>query len=362
MIPSEDLARARLSEILARGSVNLGARADTERLMLMLTRSCELRCGYCFVQKSESAPVMPLEVARRAIDLLMRSQRSRLELQIFGGEPTRSWDLLERVLDYAFAHPRLSRRRLELILTTNGIGLDAERVRALERWPAMILLSLDGDKSAHRRFRNAHLMSDDEAYRAVERAVDLLKDSSRQWFMNAVIPPAAADELVARYQWAIARGIPRLQLNYAVGMLWSEAQSESYLSGLEQVLRRHHEDSHGIVLFNWRSDCEPVMLSDDLIVDVDGSVMHDGAIFLERAFSRLKDSYARGHVTELEAFDPLRWDLETIHRVMTTTYPEGSVERGIIEHNILLGARVDLMIQALARELGRAPSKGGSRA
>lgn len=358
MRPSEEQVEARLREILARGSVNLGARADTERLMLMLTRSCELRCGYCFVDKSETAPVMPAEVAKRAIDLLMRSRRSRLELQLFGGEPTRSWELLQTVLDYAFTHPGLGRRKLELILTTNGIGLDAARVRALERWPAVILLSLDGDQSTHRRFRNAHLMGDDEAYRAVNRAVDLLKDSSRQWFMNAVLPPAAAEDVVARYEWAVARGIPRLQLNYAVGMLWSEEQSESYLHGLSEVLRRHHRNPHGVVLFNWRSDCEPVMLSDDLIVDVDGSVMHDGAIFLERAFSRLKDSYARGHVDTLEAFDALRWDLATIHRVMTTTYPEGSVERGIIEHNIRFGARVDLMIQELSRELGRLPSKG----
>lgn len=358
MIPTRAEAHERLQEILERGTVNLGARADTERLMLMLTRSCELRCGYCFVEKSETAPTMPVATAKRAVDLLMSSQRSRLELQLFGGEPTRSWDLLETLLDYAFGHPGLGTRRLELILTTNGLGLDAARVRALERWPVVVLFSLDGDASAHRRFRNAHLLTDDEAYRAIDRGIDLLQPSKLNWFMNAVLPPAAADDLVARFEWAVERGISRLQLNYAVGMQWSEAQSTAYLTGLRELLTSHHRDARGVVLFNWRSDCEPVMLSDDLIVDVDGSVLHDGAIFLERAFARLKDTYQRGHVDELEAFDPLRWDLRTIYDTMVSTYPEGSVEREIILHNINFGARVDLMIQALSRELGRKPSRG----
>lgn len=357
-LPTLEAARTRLDEILARGTVNLGARADTERLMLMLTRSCELRCGYCFVEKSESAPVMPLATATRAVDLLMSSRRSKLELQLFGGEPTRSWDVLEAVLSHAFRHPELRGRRLELILTTNGIGLDEARVRVLERWPVMVLFSLDGDRAAHRRFRNAHLVSDDAAYRAVETSLALLKGSRVSWFMNAVLPPSAGDEVVSRFEWAEKQGVPRLQINYAVGMAWSEAQSRSYLEGLEALLRSHHADSRGVQLFNWKSDCEPVILSDDLIVDVDGSVLHDGAIFLERAFPKLKATYRRGHLDGLTAFDPLRWDLRTLHDTLLSTYPEGSDERAILLDNILLGARVDLLIQGLSRELGRSPSRG----
>jgi hypothetical protein len=301
---------------------------------------------------------MSLATAKRALDLVMSSQRPTLEIQLFGGEPTRQWDVLEGTLDHAFGHPRLGGRRLEVILTTNGIQLDEARVKRLERWPVMVLFSLDGDSVAHKRFRNAHLLSDAEAYAAIDRAIDLLRASPVAWFMNAVIPPAASGDLVARYEWARARGIPRLQLNYAVGMAWTATQSTRFLEGLERVLRMHHADPGELQLFNWRSDCEPVMLSDDLIVDVDGSVVHDGAIFLERAFGKLKETYRRGHVDTLEAFDPLRWDLRTLHRVMTETYPEGSDERAIIVHNVRFGAAVDLLIQSVARELGRSLSRG----
>jgi len=357
-IPTAEQAEHRLQQILRRGDVNLGAAAGCERLMLMLTRSCELRCGYCYVQKDEHAPSMPLSIARRAIDLLMSSERPRLELQIFGGEPTRRWDVLEGALEHAFGHPRLGTRTLDLILTTNGIGLDEARLRLLERWPVTVLFSLDGDSVAHRRWRNAHLLDDGAAYAAVERALQLLRASKVNWFMNAVLPPAAAGDVVPRFEWAKEHGIRAMQINYAVGMQWSEAQSERFLSGLRDLLHLHHRDPGGVHLYNWRSDCEPVMLSDDLIVDVDGSVMHDGAIFLERSFAKLKETYARGHVDALTRFDPLRWSLRKLYNVMSTTYPEGSPERAILLHNIRFGAAVDLLIQSVARELGRSLSSG----
>ncbi len=137
-----------------------------------------------------------------------------------------------------------------------------------------------------------------------------------------------------------------------VGMRWSQVQMDAYIHGLLEVLRSHHRDPRDMVLFNWRSDCEPVMLSDDLIVDVDGSVMHDGAIFLERRFGKLKETYQRGHLDSLTAFDPLRWPLSEIYKVMVGAYPEGSEERAIVEDNCRFGAAVDLAIQALGRELG----------
>ena len=97
MIPTPEQASRRLEQILRRGSVNLGQGPGTERLMLMLTRSCELRCGYCLVDKQEDAQELSAADARRGIDLLMQSDRPRLELQFFGGEPSRAWSVLEDV-------------------------------------------------------------------------------------------------------------------------------------------------------------------------------------------------------------------------------------------------------------------------
>jgi hypothetical protein len=136
-------------------------------------------------------------------------------------------------------------------------------------------------------------------------------------------------------------------------MRWSQSQREAFIGGVLDVLRDDHENPGRMQVYNWASKCEPVMLSDDLIVDVDGTVLHDGAVFLERAFGELKRTYRRGHLDDLVAFDPLRWDLATLHKVMVDTYPPGSHERAVIVDNCRLGAALDLAIDRLARELGR---------
>lgn len=371
-LPTPAEARENLRRILARGSVNLGAVSGIERLLLMVTRSCHLRCGYCFVDKTETGPSMPRETARRAIDLLMRSERPKLEIQLFGGEPTARWDLVTDAMTYAGDHPARDGRDLHFVLTTNGVGLDGERVAWLADQPVTLLFSLDGDEAAHRRYRPVHRgpdatwpEDDAQTWARIDRAVDLLLSHPGRpinWFANIVLPPAAADEVEARYRWARARGVPAVQLNYAVGMLWDARATSTFLAGLARVLLYDHQHPGGPRLFNWASDCEPVMLSDDLIVDVDGTLLHDGAIFLERRFPALREAYSRGHIDTATAFDPLRWDLATIFERMVESAPKGSPERKIILHNAWLGAAVDLLIQRLARALGRSLSRGATDA
>ena len=353
MIPTPEQAAKRLNQILRRGSVNLGEGPGTERLMLMLTRSCELRCGYCLVDKMEGEQELSREDARRAIDLLMQSTRPRLELQFFGGEPTRCWPVLEDAVRYVSEHPERRGRKLEICLTTNGVGVTEAQLDVLSQHPVMLMFSLDGSAAAHRRFRQAHLCSDEEAYAGIRRTIDMLRDHTVPWFMNAVLPPAAAGACMERYAWALENGVGRLQLNYAVGMRWSQEQMDAYIDSLLRVLRHHHAHADEMVLFNWKSDCEPVMLSDDLIVDVDRRIYHDGAIFLERRFPRLKETYRRGHLDDTAQFDPLRWSLSELYTTMVNSYPEGSEERQIIEDNCRFGAAIDLAILALRRELGR---------
>ncbi len=351
--PTPEAVEARLAEILARGSVNLGGTANIERLMLMLTRSCELRCGYCFVNKREDGLEMSVETAVKGVDLIMASERDKLEVQFFGGEPSRRWDVLTEVMRYAFNHPGRRDRRIEFVLTTNGAGLNEERVRWLEDYPVVVLFSIDGDREAHRRFRQSHLLGDDAAYDLIDRTVDLLRESSLNWFMNATMAPNGADQVFERYLWARERGMQRLQLNYSVGHYWNPEQEKRYLAGIQRALFHHAAHPEGLLLFNWRSDCEPVILSDDLIVDTDGSVLHDGAVFLERSLPKLKETYDRGHLDELTEFDPLRWTLTELNDVMTHTYEPGSREHRAIAQNIRMGTAVDLVIRNVQARLGK---------
>jgi len=357
MIPDTQTVDEHLLYILGRGSVNLGSSANTERLMLMMTRSCHLRCSYCFVQKKESDTTLSEALAKKAIDWLMSSQRSHLEVQFFGGEPTAEWNRLCAAIEYATHHPQRGNRQLELILTTNGMGLTQAHTRYLSEAKVRVLFSLDGPEYSHQRFRAPYQGEDaswslnhEEAWQGIESAIDLLNSHEVQWFMNAVVPPADASGVLERYLWAIQNNIPALQLNYAVGMAWPVAKMNKYLSGMVEAMRHHRKHQPDLVLYNWQSECEPVMLSDDIIVDVDGTVLHDGAIFLERAFPELQKTYFRGHLEDLNDFDATRWSLARLCDVMLQTYPQGSSQRQVILQNIRMGAAVDWVIQRLREE------------
>ena len=68
-------------------------------------------------------------------------------------EPTTQWDTLHPILSYARTHPNRQGRRIEFIITTNGIGLTKERAKQLSAPDVLVLFSLDGDAETHRRFR-----------------------------------------------------------------------------------------------------------------------------------------------------------------------------------------------------------------
>ena len=109
-----------------------------------------------------------------------------------------------------------------------------------------------------------------------------------------------------RYAWALENGVGRLRLQLRRGHALEPEQMDAYVGSLLRVLRHHQRTLTRWVLFNWKSDCEPVMLSDDLIVDVDRRIYYDSAIFLERRFPRLKETYRRGHLDDTATqFDPL---------------------------------------------------------
>ncbi len=369
LVPDAVQIDRRLSQILARDSANVGALASTDRLTVMLTRSCELRCSYCFVGVSEDGHGRDAEAGgagiptgdlgharlRLSIDLLMRSARPRLALQLFGGEPTRRWDLLEEAITYSVDHPGRRARSLELLVTTNGIGLDPDdagldaRLAVLRRPEIVVELSIDGDARGS-RFRRGHLLTTDAAASRLERLVPRLRESGVRWFANVTLPPAAASEVLERYRWARAIGAPALQLNYATGMSYSDAQFASYLEGLQRVLSEHHQDPRGLELLNWNNGADPVPLCADVMIDVDGTILQMGGIFHEKRFPALRAAYHRGALESTTAFEGLRIPLGALFRMTRRALsPE---DWAVFESNTRLGAAVDLVVHVTRRRLG----------
>ncbi len=349
VLPTPAQAERRLAQILAADSAQTGGHAD--RLMLMLTRSCELRCAYCLVGLSEQGagqdfageyhagrPVgdMPPAPLEAALDHLVRSPKPKLGLQIFGGEPTRRWDLLQLAVSRARA-----RRDVEVQLTTNGLNLDGPRLRWLADHDVTVQLSVDG-LGRDNRFRSTR--------HALDAAITTLRDGPARWFLNVTVPPAASAELPDRYARARDAGVPAVQLNYATGMRYTAAQLDAYLGGLDACLRANAAHG-GVQLYNWQNAADPAPLCGDVICDTDGALLQVGGIFHEARFPSLYAAYRRGTVADGAPFAATR---STLAELSSRTETALSTEDwAIFRQGMLLGAAQDLVCRLARKELGR---------
>lgn len=127
-------------------------------LCLHVAHSCNLNCSYCFAGQGEyqgDRGLMPLAVARQAMDFLVISSGSRrnLEVDFFGGEPLLNWEVVKETVRYARELEKRHDKNFRFTLTTNGLLLDPEVTEFCNREIHNVVLSLDGRKDIHDRLR-----------------------------------------------------------------------------------------------------------------------------------------------------------------------------------------------------------------
>lgn len=126
--------------------------ASMEKLVIIPTRSCNMRCVYCdFGAPSTLATVLDPRLACRLIDAAVASMHpssSTLRIHFFGGEPMVARSCTETVVHYA----RMVCSRMGLTpwfeITTNGL-FDPSAVPFIGDYMDSAVVSLDGDRSEH---------------------------------------------------------------------------------------------------------------------------------------------------------------------------------------------------------------------
>lgn len=191
---------------------------------LVLTRDCNLGCGYCYAGDKVKAR-MPDDVAERALDLALDAAHARgepLEIQLFGGEPLLEWNAVVRVATRARERAAERGIRIALQLTTNGTLLDADRVRALAALGVHVALSLDGTERAQNASRPTR--GGGPSYAAASAALDHLLASGRPFDVITVVSPETVGDLAPGVRALLDRGVDRLTLNPSWSSPWTDAE------------------------------------------------------------------------------------------------------------------------------------------
>lgn len=127
-------------------------------LCLHIAHSCNLNCSYCFASQGKyhgERALMSFEVGKRALDFLVENSGSRrnLEVDFFGGEPLMNFDVVKKLVEYARRIEKEKGKNFRFTLTTNGVLIDDDVIEFSNREMSNVVLSLDGRKEVHDRFR-----------------------------------------------------------------------------------------------------------------------------------------------------------------------------------------------------------------
>ena len=127
-------------------------------LCLHVAHTCNLNCSYCFASQGKyhgDRAVMSLEVGKRALDFLVEhsGNRRNLEVDFFGGEPLMNFQVVKDLVAYARSIEKEHNKNFRFTLTTNGIQIDDDVIEFANKECSNVVLSLDGRKEIHDRFR-----------------------------------------------------------------------------------------------------------------------------------------------------------------------------------------------------------------
>lgn len=127
-------------------------------LCIHIAHSCNLNCSYCFASQGKyhgERALMSFEVGKQALDFLIANSGTRrnLEVDFFGGEPLMNFDVVKQLVAYARSIEKQHNKNFRFTLTTNGMLIDDDVIEFANKEMSNVVLSLDGRKEVHDRFR-----------------------------------------------------------------------------------------------------------------------------------------------------------------------------------------------------------------
>lgn len=303
----------------------------SDRLILLVTHACQLRCGYCRVRKYGAA--MPPEVAEAGARWLMGSLRRDVELQFFGGEPLLALPVVRRAAEAALRLAERAGKTVRFLLTTNGLALDAEAVAFLRERRFSVEISCDGTMSAQDTQRP--LARGGGSWEALSAGLARLRDSGVPYQVIAVLMPEDASRAQERLEALAEAGHRRIQLNYALGRTWTPEQAAALRESLAAAARAARR--LGVELVNETARRrEPVALNSELTVDCDGTVFRETGVCLEEDFMEMKSRFRAADVRTAGLFDGYGASPFDNLAMLVSSYGEGELRRAL-RSNLVIG-------------------------
>ncbi len=184
-----------------------GIRQRKLLIWLHLTNQCNFRCSYCYVKKTPQALSLKLgeEIIDKIFETAQKNNFNQVEIKFSGGEPLLEFKNLEKLVDFAEKKALAYSLSLNFLIATNGVLINEEVLKFLKKHNFSVMISLDGLPSFHDRQRK--IVSGNESFGLVERAIKLLKIYGINFNINAIITKLNLYNLPDFTDWLIGQKI-----------------------------------------------------------------------------------------------------------------------------------------------------------
>lgn len=270
------------------------------RLVLLAARSCCLNCEYCFVKKTNE--VMSKKVIKQSVDFLLTSESDNVHLQYFGGEPLMlPLDVFKWSIEYAISEAEKIGKTIRIIITTNAIYLDEERIEFLKKYKDYIIIevSLDGKKESHNKNRPQKDAMEIDSYTLITKNFPILTKSGLYSRISMVVSPHTAHELLENFEHLLELGFNKIWIMLSCGVYWSKEDIDKFREQLVLIGKKHYEDikTGRIVFMNLRDWFAPYRMNSELIVDLNGKIYPACMNYLVED-EKIKETYCLGNLND----------------------------------------------------------------
>lgn len=320
------------------------------RVVVVPTWQCELRCTYCTIPKQDGRVMTP-RTLERAIELLLSSESSELELHFFGGEPFLEWPLIQHACEWGSARAASVGSKITFLFTTNAFSLTREMVDWLSKYEVRFQLSVDGDAATQNAFRRTLTPGLDSYQRSPANNAGWFRDAKVAHDVIQVVHPRNAEHMDDNFTHLADMGYETIQVNFALGTRWSRDAVSLFAEGLHRIgleLERRWDAGAQLELVNLRETVKRVRTNVEVTVD------HDGHVFGSNAFlyiPKYRDEFLLGHLDDLRSFDRYSIDGLSGDDLLRHWYKDG-----MAENNQQVGAVVTSFVRWMR---GRHPERYG---
>ena len=125
--------------------------------MVEVTPMCNLKCNYCHAstvsadEKEEKLQNnFKKEIIDKIIETIFKSTSHNIKIELQGGEPLVNWEFSKYLIENSYKKGlEYSFKKVEIILCTNLLLIDEEKLNFLKKYNVLVSTSLDGTREMH---------------------------------------------------------------------------------------------------------------------------------------------------------------------------------------------------------------------